>query len=101
SKGRNAAVHNRHVALERVEPIVHRQDEAAANQEGGHQLLGNHFIDSSAASRLAILPCLTAINSARMLTAISCGVTAPMSRPIGAWTRFRNSAGMFASASAS
>ena len=33
------------------------------------------------------LPCFTAISSARMLTAISCGVTAPMSRPIGAWTR--------------
>jgi hypothetical protein len=32
-----------------------------------------------------ILPCFTAINSATMLTAISCGVMAPMSRPIGAW----------------
>ena len=29
-----------------------------------------------------------------MLTAISCGVTAPMSRPIGAWTRFSASAGI-------
>jgi len=35
-------------------------------------------MESSVASRLFILPCLTAISSARMLTAISCGVTAPM-----------------------
>src|SRR5215470_1445337 len=44
---------------------------------------GSHFIESSPASRPAILPCLTAISSARMLTAISCGVTAPISRQIG------------------
>src|SRR5690349_14739501 len=48
-------------------------------------LAGDHFIESSAASRPFTLPCFTAISSARMLTAISCGVTAPMSSPMGAW----------------
>ena len=47
---------------------------------------GSHFIERPPPSLPRALPCLTAISSARMLTAISCGVTAPMSRPMGAWT---------------
>src|SRR5205085_12193798 len=77
---------NRHVALDDVVGVGHGDDEAAADQEGTESFGGCHFIERSPASRLAILPCFTAISSARMLTAISCGVTAPMSRPMGAWT---------------
>src|SRR5437763_1764968 len=90
---------DRHVALDDVVRIVHRHDGAAAYQQGRHsgfklqtsdfRLGGDH--------RSAVgcsLPCFTAMSSARMLTAISCGVTAPMSRPIGAWTRDSNSFGM-------
>ena len=47
--------------------------------------LGNHC--SEAALSASALPRRTAISSAVMLTAISCGVTAPRSRPIGAWMR--------------
>ena len=41
--------------------------------------------DAEATAGSAARPRRTAISSARMLTAISCGVTAPRSRPIGAW----------------
>ena len=51
-------------------------------------------VEPSASTAEWALPCLTAMSSARMLTAISCGVTAPMSRPIGAWTRVSSSAGI-------
>ncbi len=46
------------------------------------RLGGCHCIESWLASPLTIFPCLTAMSSARMLTAISCGVTAPISRPM-------------------
>ena len=60
---------------------------------------GHHRFCSAPSQRMvtaatfgsAILPCFTAISSARMLTAISCGVIAPMSRPIGAWMPLRRS----------
>ena len=48
---------------------------------------------TASAPAFAIFPCLTAISSATMLTAISCGVMAPMSRPIGACTFASRSAG--------
>ena len=50
------------------------------------------------ASRDTSTPRRTAISWATMLMAISAGVTAPMSRPIGACTRSRHSAGMPSSA---
>jgi hypothetical protein len=46
----------------------------------------------NAIRRHVVTPRRVAISSARMLIAISPGVTAPMSRPIGAWTRSRHSA---------
>src|SRR5262249_30816923 len=93
-------VANRHVAFDDIERVVHGDDQTVANQKGtGRRDGGSHFIDSSEASRLAILPCFTAISSARMLAAISCGVTAPMSRPIGAWTRASCSDGSWSAAS--
>src|SRR5438132_663608 len=104
----DAAAVDRHVALDHLESIVHREDDAVANEQRGgragsarYALKLFHRMDSSAASRLAILPCLTATSSARMLTAISCGVTAPMSSPIGAWMRDSVSRGMPSAVSAS
>src|SRR6185503_20560013 len=44
----------------------------------------SHRMLTAATLGSVILPCLAAINSATMLTAISCGVMAPISRPIGA-----------------
>src|SRR5262245_57719196 len=78
----DTAFDDRYVPFDDVEAVVHRQNDAAAKQQR-HQALvfrletsdlrlgGVHCIEAEWA-----LPCLTAMSSARMLTAISCGVTA-------------------------
>ena len=53
----------------------------------------NQALESRGRSAV-VTPRRTAMSSARMLTAISAGVTAPMSRPMGECTRSRHSIGM-------
>src|SRR4051812_7020048 len=107
SNRHDAAAANENVSVEDVETIVHRHDRRIPNDCGGtigrrgrdrriggrpdhSALIRTLFIDMDDVST----PWATAMSSARMLTAISAGVTAPISRPIGEWTRCRHSGGM-------
>ena len=87
--------------------VVHGQDCGVANERGAHGRPARclrrgpsvRWRQSSGASRSSTSgsrqrPRRMAISSATMLIAISAGVIAPMSRPIGACTRCRHSAGM-------
>src|SRR5262245_5230384 len=75
---RNTAVTDRDVTIDDVETVVHGHHDAATDEQRHRKCQtralrfeGSQRIESSAASRLAILPCFTAMSSARMLTAIS------------------------------
>ena len=75
------------VALRTIVDIKRASHVARFSGHGGVAAL-RRFIESCAVSA----PRRTAISSARMLTAISAGVTAPISNPIGACTPSRHSA---------
>jgi hypothetical protein len=80
--GRDSSIANGHRSIHHLHPIVHCQDGGVAEQGGAHVLYPaeaglylrrapSQRIATAATAGSAILPCLTAISSATMLTAIS------------------------------